>query len=178
MNTERYLECLEDIKVAKNELKKIKLYPKSIIMDLYCIPAHNYPTYYITISKKGDGYQLVYVKAHIFLGEEMPVKMHSFADCKKVEDGNFKNGRFIMGIKNISTKLVKAIENIMQEVPDGINLSGDTCIDGVFQAIRLYDGTKKELYYHNYDNSEIKELSEQQVEFLNRLYMELAKIIE
>ena len=46
-----YSAYLQDVEIAKKEIKDMKLYPKKRILgELYALPSHNFQTYYAAIS--------------------------------------------------------------------------------------------------------------------------------
>ena len=70
VDKEKYKACIDDIEVAKTEIKNMKLYPEDVVADFYCIPSHNHQAYYAMLSCTDDNYRLtatpVFVEKYIY----------------------------------------------------------------------------------------------------------------
>ncbi|MFR5027463.1 MAG: hypothetical protein ACLTDF_00460 [Coprococcus sp.] len=83
MDKEKYKACIDDIEVAKTEIKNMKLYPEDVVADFYCIPSHNHQAYYAMLSCTDDNYRLTYIKTQVYFPGIKSNKMYPFALCKK-----------------------------------------------------------------------------------------------
>lgn len=173
-----YNEYLADIEIAKNELKRIKLYPGNIVADFYCIPSHNHQAYYASLSIMNNEHVMTYIKPWIYETYwESPVKMYPFAWCKQAENHPAKQGTFIMGIKKVTNKSADKLLRALDELPARfIEKETSVCIDGVTQGIRLFTDNPKEVFFT--DANHISGLSSEYSSFFNLLYLEIERIIE
>lgn len=181
MDIEKYKACIDDIEVAKIEIKNMGLYLEDVVADFYCIPAHNHQAYYAMLSCTDDNYRLTYIKTQVYLpGHKNPIKMYPFALCKKAEKHPGKQGQFMIGVKKVAESEVAVLMNMLGDLPmthifqeDGLYL------DGVVQGIRVFgDNPKavlKEVFYRN--AAKISGLSTKQREILDDLYIKIEKIL-
>ena len=103
VDKEKYKACIDDIEVAKTEIKNMKLYPEDVVADFYCIPSHNHQAYYAMLSCTDDNYRLTYIKTQVYFpGHKNPIKMYPFALCKKAEKHPGKQGQFMIGVKKVA----------------------------------------------------------------------------
>ena len=139
---ERYKEYLADVEIARRELVNMKLFPEQgILCDLYAITSHNHQVYYAIIYANDDKLNMAYAKTEIYTKQFVePIKMYPFKDVKATEMDPNAEGRIIMGIKSISPKFAAKIYNVVTNMPDEHILAENMiCIDGVFQAIRVFE---------------------------------------
>ena len=178
MDVKRFNKCIEDINIAINEIKKMKLYPQNIIAELYCIPSHNHQAFYVILNKSNNEFQLTYIKPNIYLnGNQESIKMYSFETCKRAETHPVTDGRFVIGIKKISANTIYRFQTLFLNLPDKYLFEDKGIyIDGVLQGIRLFGENPKEVFYH--DANQINGLSREQADFFDNLYLEIEKIID
>lgn len=155
VDKEKYKACIDDIEVAKTEIKNMKLYPEDVVADFYCIPSHNHQAYYAMLSCTDDNYRLTYIKTQVYFpGHKNPIKMYPFALCKKAEKHPGKQGQFMIGVKKVAESEVAVLMDMLGDLPmthifqeDGLYL------DGVVQGIRAFgDNPKavsKEVFYRD-----------------------------
>lgn len=174
----KYKEWLEDIEIAKNKIKDMKMYPDNIVADYYCIPSHNHQAYYVLLSNNNDGYSMTYIKPLIYtMKYEFPIKMYPFSRCEKAEKHPAQQGQFIIGTKKISNMFAERMLQIIDVLPDSYaSEDGSACIDGVVQGIRLFGNNTKEVFYYN--AKEIPKIASEQGDILDSLYLEIEKTIE
>ena len=177
---ESYFECVDDMEIAKNEIIGMNIYPDSVIAELYCIPSHNHQAFYALVSRENNGYQMTYIKTCIYTAKyEYPIKMYPFVRCKQADNYPGTQGQFIMGIKKISKTSVDKLLQIIDVLPESYifeNEKSGIYIDGVLQGIRIFGNNAKEVFYN--DAEKIKCLSQEQIEFLDSLFLEIEKTIE
>ena len=117
---EEYQTYLEDVRIAISELTNMKLYPVegNIVCDLYAIPSHNFQSYYAIVFEKNGRYEMLYAKPQLYepVLQEY-IKMYRFKDAKKVENSPARDGKIIMGIKNLSEEFVNEIKDIADYFP-------------------------------------------------------------
>ena len=137
-----YNDYLRDVAIAQNAISDVFLFPTgNIKFDLYAIPSHNHQAYYAIIYEKGGFYEMVYARTEIYkLGYPEPIRMYPFIDALDAKKHADSNGRIIVGLKRPNTEFRAILEDLAYCLPSG-RFIGDSliCIDGVFQAIRIYD---------------------------------------
>lgn len=181
VDIEKYKACIDDIDVAKIEIKNMELYPEDVVADFYCIPSHNHQAYYAMLSCTDDNYRLTYIKTQVYLpGHKNPIKMYPFALCKKAEKHPGKQGQFMIGTKKLAASDVNVLMNLLDVLPEKYIFEEDGLyLDGVVQGIRaLGDNPKavsKEVFYR--DAAKISGLSTKQREFLDDLYLKIEGIL-
>ena len=181
VDKEKYKACIDDIEVAKTEIKNMKLYPEDVVAEFYCIPSHNHQAYYAMLSCTDDNYRLTYIKTQVYLpGHKNPIKMYPFALCKKAEKHPGKQGQFMIGTKKLAASDVNVLMNLLDVLPEKYIFEEDGLyLDGVVQGIRaLGDNPKavsKEVFYR--DAAKISGLSTKQREFLDDLYLKIEGIL-
>ena len=177
VDIEKYKSCIDDIEVAKTEIKNMKLYPESVVADFYCIPSHNHQAYYAMLSCTSDNYSLTYIKTQIYLmGHKDPIKMYPFALCKEAEKHPGKQGQFIMGTKKLAASDVNVLMNLLDVLPAKYIFEEDGLyLDGVVQGIRMFGENSKEVFYR--DAAKMSGLSTKQREVLDGLYLKIEEIL-
>lgn len=181
-NEERYCEYLSDVDIAQEEIKKMLLWPKEeIICDFYAIPSHNYQTFYMAVYKDKDDWEMVYAKPQIYTYRYLePIRMHSFVDVKETDNHSSEEGRFIMGIKKIPGELKNIIVDVINCLPEKhLGDENILTIDGVFQAVRVFEGSEvvKEVFYNFSSSIPLKSESTQMRDILDDLYLTLGDFI-
>lgn len=179
---ERYNEYLKDVDIARKELVDMKLFPEhNILCDLYAIPSHNFQAYYAVVYENKGRLHMVYAKPEIYVEHSVvPIKMYPFEYVKAAEMHSVAESRIIIGIKTLSTKFSTLIRDIVCNIPSehilGENL---VCIDGVFQAVRVFEESKvvKQIVYRMADKIAFPKGKEYLREVLEELYLDVGKII-
>ena len=79
-----YSAYLQDVEIAKKEIKDMKLYPKKgILGELYALPSHNFQTYYAIIYEDEGKMKMVYAKSQIQVWHfSEPINMYTFKEAK------------------------------------------------------------------------------------------------
>ena len=137
-----YLDYIADIKIARAEIKNMKLYPtEAVICDIYALPSHNFQAYYAMFYERNGRMQILYAKPQIYHRQYAePVKMYTFSTNRKVKIHSGYDGRIIIGMKYLSDKSAEMIKNIVRNLPGTCILEENLFImDGVFQAIRVFE---------------------------------------
>ena len=169
-----------DIDIAQAAIKDSLLYPEGeILCDLYAIPSHNHQTFYAIVYRKDDDYEMVYAKTEIYTVKyEVPIKMYPFSDAKNAAKQPHSDGRIIVGIAIPDEEFIKLLMEMVSSV-EGINPDKKGLVlDGVFQAIRVFDKAKidKEIIYHDSDNILLSDNDDSR-DFLDNMYLYVEKII-
>ena len=177
-----YLDYIADIKIARAEIKNMKLYPtEAVICDIYALPSHNFQAYYAMFYERNGRMQILYAKPQIYHRQDAePVKMYTFSTNRKVKIHSGYDGRIIIGMKYLSDKSAEMIKNIVRNLPGTCILEENLFImDGVFQAIRVFDGDAviKEAVYHTADRIPFKDQQELMTKQLDSLYLLIGEII-
>lgn len=181
-----YLDYLADIKIARAEIKNMKLYPtEAVICDIYALPSHNFQAYYAMFYERNGRMQILYAKPQIYHRQYAePVKMYTFSTNRKVKNRSVydgRDGRIIIGMKYLSDKSAEMIKNIIRNLPETWILEENMVVilDGVFQAIRVFDGDAviKEAVYHTADRIPFKDQQELMTKQLDSLYLLIGEII-
>ena len=177
-----YEEYMEDVIRARMEIENMKLYPsEALICDMYALPSHNFQTYYAMLYEHHGKWEMVYAKPQIYRYQYAePVKMYSFSTSRKVQE-HFGDGRIIIGIRHLPDGFVKMVKNIIENLPDNHVLGeGVMGIDGVLQAIRVFDGDTvvKEVVYYLADMIPLKDQKEWMTKQLEELYLLVGKMIQ
>ena len=184
MQQEEYQEYLEDVDIAISELTSMKLYPVEgkIICDLYAIPSHNFQSYYAIIFERENKYSMLYAKPQFYEPEVQEfIKMYRFRDAKDAENHPAKDGKIILGLKQLPDDFVNVIRDIVDHFPTVKNVdAGGITIDGYFQAIRRYNNNTvvDELVFDNVDSLVVPNGKEYLSEILDELYIRIGEIIE
>ena len=181
-----YTKYLNEIEIARQKINDMKLYPAGVILcDFYVLPPHDHQAYYVMISAEKNGWSITYVKTKIYSAENpgVPVLMRSFADCLKAEDEKLSglNGQFYAGVKNLPEAYIDLLTDIAEMLPDKyISPDSEICIDGVFQAMRLFkDGAiTKEILYRKADRIPLQKRDDALIKSLDSLYIEIENIID
>ena len=179
---ERYNEYLKDVDIARKELDDIKLFPEhNILCDLYAIPSHNFQAYYAVVYEKNNRLNMVYAKPEIYVEySDEPIKMYPFKYAKEAESHSIIEGRIVMGIKTLSPEFATVIRDIVYNIPNKHILDEKlVCIDGVFQAVRVFEESKmvKQIVYRMTDKIAFPKGKEYLREVLEELYLDVGKII-
>lgn len=179
-----YEEYMEDVRIARTEIKNMKLYPsEALLCDMYALPSHNFQTYYAMIYDHHGRWEMIYAKPQIYKCQYTePVKMYSFSTNRKVQKHAGYDGRTIIGIRHLPEEFVKTIKSILKNLPDNhvLEENGIVTVDGVLQAVRVFDGdaVTKEIVYFQADQIPFKDQKEWMTKQLENLYMLVGKIIE
>ena len=179
----RYHIYLEDIEIARKEIADVMLFPEGdIICDLYALPSHNLQTYYAMLYKCGRHLEMVYARTEFYTSPHSePIRMYSFADNKEAGKQPELDGRIITGIKHIPAELERLAADIIEKLPDEkyIQEENHIIIDGVFQAIRVYEGSNviKEAAYYDAEMIPLKDHNEFLTEELGSLYIKIGDLI-
>ncbi len=173
---------LEDVEIAKKEIKNMKLYPKTgILCELYAIPSHNYQTYYAVIYEDEGILKMVYAKSQIYVWFfSEPIKMYTFKEAKKADNHPAYMGKIIMGMRRLDEDFSRLITDIINNIQDGCSLdSRGAGLDGVFQAIQVYgkEKTIKQVSYWDADRIALPADKEYLRKELNNLYITVDTII-
>lgn len=178
MESEYYSQYISDIEIAVEEIKKMKLYPQNVIADFYCIPSHNHQAYYALLCETETGYELIYNKPQIHTIEfEMPIRMYRFADCKKAEKSNGKQGIFLIGIKKIERQFGDELIERIEKLPEKyIYTEKEIFLDGVVQGVRFRKDKTKTVLYR--EASKIPEINDADIVFWDDFYLEMEELIE
>ncbi len=181
-----YLDYIADIKIARAEIKNMKLYPtEAVICDIYALPSHNFQAYYAMFYERNGRMQILYAKPQIYHRQYAePVKMYTFSTNRKVKNRSVydgRDGRIIIGMKYLSDKSAEMIKNIIRNLPETWILEENMVVilDGVFQAIRVFDGDAviKEVVYQTADRIPFKDQQELMAQQLENLYLLIGEII-
>ena len=179
---ERYEEYIEDVKIARSEMKSRKLYPlETILCDLYALPSHNFQTYYAIIYECSGGLKMVYAKPQIYANMYAePVKMYRFSTSREVQKHPGFDGRIIVGMKRLSDAFSEQKRNIIENLPDR-HILGEKLIviDGAFQAVRVFGGDAviKEAAYYKADMIPFRNETEWSAGYLENLYLRVGELI-
>ena len=178
----QYKEYLKDVEIARQAIKESLLYPKGeILYDMYAIPSHNYPAYYLMIYKKGTVFECVYARTEIHI-HQIPgaIKMYRFSEAKEAERHPAKIGKIIVGFGSVPDDLISRLEFIQDNFPEGYfyGKSGIT-IDGNFQAIRVFNKgiEETEFIYNDIRDNEFPEENKHLKELLNNMYLYIAETV-
>lgn len=182
-NKKRYTEYMEDIRIARDEIKNMKLYPSEpVVCDIYALPSHNFQAYYAMLYERNGRLEMVYAKPQIYscLYTE-PVRMYSFATSRESGKHPGFDGRIVMGIRHLTDGFSELIRSIMQNLPDRYILDENWIViaDGVFQALRVFDGDAviKEAVYYEADRIPVENQKEWLINQLEHLYLLVGEII-
>lgn len=180
---EIYHEYVEDIRIARNEIDKLKLMPpaESVICDIYALPSHNLPTYYALVYIENDYLWMVYAKPQIFpMDHPTPINMYRFRDAKKAEEHSAIDGRITLGL----TKLDSTIKDMLLDIIDVLpmkHILGENLmiIDGVFQAIRVFENGNvvKEVAYRESNIIDFPDGKDYMKNILEKLHIKIGPII-
>ena len=176
---------LQDIEIANNELieKNFHADPRSVICDIYVLPSHNHQTFYGKLISERGFYKIIYAKAiqnSIWFSE--PIYMYRFDEAKRFENHPMKKGRIVCRAKLMDKSLINhlllAAEQLCEKQPKDAVAVG---LDGVFTAVRLYEGgvVSRKIMYTDAEKLAFKDEdgSHEAVEFLQNLYISFEKII-
>lgn len=176
---------LRDIEIANRELveKNFHADPKSVICDVYVLPSHNHQTFYGKMISERGFYKIIYAKAiqnSIWFSE--PIYMYRFDEAKRFENHPMKKGHIVCRAKLMDKSLINRLlftaEMLSEKQPDDA-VSED--LDGVFTAIRLYEGGRvsRKIMYTDAHKLEFRDKADKReaVEFLENLYLSVEKII-
>ena len=183
LKQERYQEYLQDIEIARKELRNMKLFPQEgVLCDLYAIPSHNYQAYYVMIYAEQDKLNMVYAKPQIYtvLFEE-PIKMYPFQYAKEAKKHPSVDGHIVMGIEKLSSEFTDKIYDIVSHIPKEHILEENAIwIDGVFQAIRVFEGENvtNQVVYKSARKIDLPKSKEYLRNVLDDFYLEVGKMIE
>ncbi len=184
MREEEYGEYLEDVKIAVSELTNMKLYPVegNIVCDLYAITSHNFQSYYAIVYENDDRYEMLYAKPQIYdpVVQEY-IKMYGFKDAKEAENHPAKDGKIIMGIKQLSEEYVNELKDIADNLPFEKKSEEDyLTLDGYFQVIRIYKNNvvSDVLVFNDVEDLVFPDKKDYLSKILDELYIEVGKIIE
>ncbi|MBR4084451.1 MAG: hypothetical protein IKK33_09250 [Lachnospiraceae bacterium] len=182
---EQYANYLYDIELANEALSEVLLNvsEKEIICDIYALPSHNHQTFYTKLYKTDKGYVILYAKPilHSVLDEE-DIFMYRFRDSVESGKANILRGRIVCGIKYLDKAFVDVLLAKLEYLPEKHILDGSNFIlDGVFQAVRVFEGgiIKKEVVYEDAEEiplGEMENLTEIK-SFYSELYLKIEKII-
>ena len=176
---------LQDIEIANNELveKNFHADPKSVICDIYVLPSHNHQTFYGKLISERGFYKIIYAKAlqnSIWFSE--PIYMYRFDEAKRFENHPMKKGRIVCRAKLMDKSLINRLLFTVQQLDKkqpGDTVSGG--LDGVFTAIRLYEGgiISRKIMFTDAEKLKFLDGADKQeaVEFLQSLYLSVEKII-
>ena len=181
---EEYQGYIEDVRIAVSELTEMKLYPVEgdIVCDLYAIPSHNYQSYYAIVYEKAGRYEMLYAKPQFYdpVAQDY-IRMYRFKDAKAVEDHPVKDGKIIMGIKQLSDEFGNEIKAIVSCFPTVKKAKEDSfTLDGYFQVIRIYKSNTvyRELFFRDVEDLVFPDKKDEISELLDGLYIQVGKIIE
>lgn len=180
-----YHTYLEDIEIARKEIAGMKLFPEeTILCDLYALPSHNFQTYYAMIYEHSGYWEMIYARTEFYAGispYNEPIRMYTFSDNKEAGRYPGFDGRIITGMKHIPREVGLLLADIAENIPNEkyILKEDSVVIDGVFQAIRVFEGNNvtKEIVYHDAKRIPLKGHSEYLTEELCSLYIKIGDLI-
>ncbi len=184
-DTDWHSAYLQDIEIANKELieKNFHADPRSVISDIYVLPSHNHQTFFGKLISERGFYKIIYAKAiqnSIWFSE--PIYMYRFDEAKRFENHPMKKGRIVCRAKLMDKSLINRLlftaERLSENQPDSVV---SECIDGVFTAIRMYEGgiVSQKIIYTDAEKLEFRDNADRHdaVEFLQTLYLSIEKII-
>ena len=180
---DRYREYLQDVEIARSVIEDEFLLPSTsdILYDLYAVPSHNHQAYYAMIFERYENYQMVYARTEIYTCHfPEPIRMYPFSDAVEADKHDDSVGRIIMGITTIGTDLIRTLDDIKSlVVPTQFIQQNLIVIDGVFQAIRIFDhGTiSKEVVFRDAISIPLSSENSYIIDNMNELYLTIEDII-
>lgn len=174
---------LEDIEIARKEIAEMKLFPEeAILCDLYALPSHNFQTYYAMIYEHAGHLEMVYARTELYASTDPynePILMYSFSSNKEAGKHPELDGRIIAGMKRIPGEMELLLTDIMENIPDEKHIEDSAIIDGVLQAIRVFEGDNvvKEVAYRDAERIPLKGHSEYLADELSSLYIKIGDLI-
>ena len=156
-----YSAYLQDVEIAKKEIKDMKIYPKKgILGELYALPSHNFQTYYAVIYEDEGKMKMVYAKSQIQVWHfSEPINMYTFKEAKEASHHPAYVGKIIVGMKRLNDDFGRLITDIFNSIPKShfLNERG-LRIDGVLQAIKVFEDGKeiKSVIYSDADADEME----------------------
>lgn len=178
---EQYANYLNDIELANEALSEVLLNvsEKEIICDIYALPSHNLYLFYAKLYKTGKGYVILYAKPilHSVLDEE-DIFMYRFRNSVEAGEANILRGRIVCGIKYLDKAFVDDLLAKLECLPEKRILDGSNFIlDGVFQAVRVFEGgiIKKEVVYEDAEDIPFEEKANltELISFYSELYLRI-----
>lgn len=176
---------LQDIEIANNELieKNFHAAPGSVICDVYVLPSHNHQTFYGKLISERGFYKIIYAKAiqnSIWFSE--PIYMYRFDEAMRFKDHPMKKGRIVCRAKLMDKSLINRLlftaTRLEKKQPED---AVSTDLDGVFTAIRLYEGgiVTQKIMYTDAEKLVFRDNADKQeaVGFLQSLYLLIERII-
>lgn len=178
----RYEECIDDIVIAQVALEESLLVTtvqnRPLLCDVYCIPAHNHQSFYLQVYG-GDEYTLLYAKTLISDFRGSDIVMYTFADAIKADKHIAFKGDIYCGLKNLSlsdatiNQLLMCLPSIEENcLEEGI------VIDGVRTVIGNHQHRPPVMLgFHDSYQITLNEMSQEQMDFMNDLYLYIERII-
>ena len=138
--------------------------------------------YYAIVYEKAGRYEMLYAKPQFYdpVAQDY-IRMYRFTDAKAVEDHPVKDGKIIMGIKQLSDEFGNEIKAIVSCFPTVKKAKEDSfTLDGYFQVIRIYKSNTvyRELFFRDVEDLVFPDKKDEISELLDGLYIQVGKIIE
>ena len=175
-------EYIRDIEIAKNALKETHIgnvvKGRKLLCDVYCIPSHNHQAFYLQVYD-GKEYALIFAKSCILDCISGCVVMYPFERTVNADTHPAIKGDIYCGIKHVSRNN-QTIENLMKCLPanDECSSVDGTIIDGCTTLIRNYQLNDTPLLeYKDAENIKHLSLTDDQISFMNDLYIHIENII-
>lgn len=175
-------DYIEDVEIAIDALLNMQLFPtEQIVCDIYAVPSHNKQAFYTVFYKENNALKMVYARTEIHAPTlKEPIKMYPFRYVKEVENNSAVNGRIVMGMKALSNDFVDVLQDVILSLPKENKIKKRLWIDGVFQAIRVYEGydAVKKIAYKAADEIDLPDDKQYLSNILDELYLTIGNIIE
>ena len=178
----RFAESMDDIAIAQAALEKSLLTKtiadRPLLCDVYCIPSHNHQAFYLQVYG-GSEYTLLYAKTLISDFRGIDIAMYTFKDALKADGHVAYKGDIYCGMKRLPTSDT-TITQLLQCLPTEEEncLNNGAVIDGVRTVVRNHRcDPPVVLGYLNSCQIKRNVMSQEQVDFMDDLYVHLEKII-
>lgn len=174
-------EYIRDIEIAKNALKETLIgdvvKDRKLLCDVYCIHSHNHQAFYLQVYD-GEEYTLIFAKSCIWDGVGGCVVMYPFEWTIKADAHPAVRGDIYCGIKYV-TRSNQTLQNLMKCLPTNDEYSSvGAYIDGCTTLIRNYQLSNMPLLeYKDAENINHLSLTNEQISFMDDLYIHIENII-
>lgn len=178
----RYEECIDDIVIAQVALEESLLTTtvqnRPLLCDVYCIPSHNHQAFYLQVYG-GDEYTLLYAKTLISDFRGSDIVMYTFADAIKADKHIAFKGDIYCGLKNLSLSDA-TINQLLMCLPS----VEENCLEEgiVIDGVRTVIGNQQHrppvmLGFHDSCQITLNKLTQEQIDFMDDLYLYIERII-